>query len=455
MTFGSFVRSGVQRSLRNQSGQVAVIFALSLLPMLAVVGLGVDFGRASILKIQLNNAADEAALSAVSASSNPQMILPSQSSIQKYFNAAAGALPPGTTYSVSSTATTSVTSLFVTINYSATVPTLFGKLVGVPTLQIGGTSSAAGQLPTYVDFYLLLDNSPSMGLGATASDIQNLQNLTPDQCAFACHQHTFTNGMITGDNLNDYYHVAKNNGITTRIDVLRTATQSLTTTATQAETVPNQFRMAVYTFSDTFQTIANLTNNLSSVQSNASAIDLAYAYNDQRDAQTSYDTSLSYINSGMPLSGDGSSSSKPMEFIFLVTDGVQDEPVNSGSGTGDPPDPWASGTSGASTNTQPNLSSALQGNVSSTRLITAMSQSNCDSIKSRGVKIAILYTTYLPVTNNGFYNQWVAPISSNIPTQLQACASPGFYFQISPTQGIASAMQAMFTAALTEARLTN
>ena len=66
----------------------------------------------------------------------------------------------------------------------------------------------------------------------------------------------------------------------------------------------------------------------------------------------------------------------------------------------------------------------------------------------------MLYTTYLPVTTNAFYNSWVAPIASNIPTQLQACASPGFYFEVSPSGGIAAAMQAMFLAALTEARLT-
>jgi hypothetical protein len=55
---------------------------------------------------------------------------------------------------------------------------------------------------------------------------------------------------------------------------------------------------------------------------------------------------------------------------------------------------------------------------------------------------------------NAFYNSWVAPISSSIPTQLQACASPGFFFQVSPSGGIAAAMQQMFLAALTEARLT-
>ncbi|HVB89953.1 MAG TPA: VWA domain-containing protein [Beijerinckiaceae bacterium] len=454
--FGAFIRRVLRRPfVRDGRGQVAIIFALSLLPMLILIGLGVDYGRALKLQTELDGAADAAALSAVS-NSTSRFTLPTQASIQKYFDGAAGSLPTGATYTVSSSAKTSVTSLFVTVNYTATLPTTFGGLVGVPTITIKGTSSSAGQLPTYVNFYLLLDNSPSMGIGATSADIQNLEALTPGNCAFSCHQHSFTSsGKITGDDLSDNYHIAKNNGVTTRIDVLRSATQSLTTTATNAETVPNEFKMAVYTFSDNFQTIAPLTRNLSSVQSAAGAIDLAYAYYDQRDTQTSFDTALTYANRIIPSSGLGVSSAQPTEFLFLVTDGVEDEPVNSASGSGDRPDKWANGKSGAPSNTKPNITSNQSGNVSSTRLITTMTQSMCDSLKNRGVKIAILNTTYLPVVNNSFYNQWVAPISNAVPTQLQSCASPGFFFQISPTQGISQAMQAMFQAALTDARLTH
>ena len=147
-----------------------------------------------------------------------------------------------------------------------------------------------------------------MGLGATATDINNLITLTASQsstvfpnvksgsiarssCAFACHQHTFnSSGQITSDDTTDNYHVAKSNGVTLRIDVLRTATQQLTQTAAATETLTNQFGMAVYTFSDTFQTIAPLSTSMPTVSSDAAAIDLAYAYWDQRDAQTSYDT---------------------------------------------------------------------------------------------------------------------------------------------------------------------
>jgi hypothetical protein len=65
----------------------------------------------------------------------------------------------------------------------------------------------------------------------------------------------------------------------------------------------------------------------------------------------------------------------------------------------------------------------------------------------------VLYTPYLPVIND-FYTRWVAPLAPQIPVKLKACASPGFYFEVTPTQGIDQAMQAMFQAALSAVRLT-
>ena len=66
--------------------------------------------------------------------------------------------------------------------------------------------------------------------------------------------------------------------------------------------------------------------------------------------------------------------------------------------------------------------------MSSTRLITTINTSACTTIKNTGVKIAVLYTTYQPVTSNAFYNSWVAPISSNIPTQLPGLRLAGILF---------------------------
>jgi hypothetical protein len=38
---------------------------------------------------------------------------------------------------------------------------------------------------------------------------------------------------------------------------------------------------------------------------------------------------------------------------------------------------------------------------------------------------------------------------------MQSCASPGLYFEVSPTQGISAAMSALFQKAVADARISN
>ena len=478
---------------RCGSGNIAMMFGLCSIPILIGIGVYVDYARATDIRSKLDGAADAATLEAVSKNANPFVTTPTSTQVQQNFIALASTVKGAQINTVQATITPSVTNLSVTLNYTGQVNTLFGGIIGTNSVAISGTSTAQVNAPPYVNFYLLLDNSPSMGLGATPTDINNLIAYTANQkatttpnvksgsiarasCAFACHQHTFNSkGQITGDDLTDNYHIAKANGVTTRIDVLRTATQQLTQTAAGAETKPNQFSMAVYTFSDTFQTVAPLSSVMTTVASQVSSVDLAYAYWDQRDAQTSFDTALQYMNNIIPNSGNGSSPTVAENFLFLVTDGVEDAPVQGCSGSGDPADPPSSYLPA---NNQPNIANSLTGNVSSScRLIDMIKSGSgtmCDTIKNspRNVKIAILYTPYQPVTSNSFYNQWVAasplnnnnPVNANNPTDpasngigmaLKACASPGFYFQVTPTQGISQAMQAMFQAAINSVLLTN
>jgi hypothetical protein len=66
----------------------------------------------------------------------------------------------------------------------------------------------------------------------------------------------------------------------------------------------------------------------------------------------------------------------------------------------------------------------------------------------------VISPTYLPLPTNTFYNQNVKLFVNNIGPAMQSCASPGLYFEVSPTQGISDAMTALFQMAATSARLT-
>ena len=88
----------------------------------------------------------------------------------------------------------------------------------------------------------------------------------------------------------------------------------------------------------------------------------------------------------------------------------------------------------------------------------------CTAIKNRGIKIAVLYTTYLALPTNSWYNTWIAPFNvgpygpspnSEIASDMQNCASPGFYFEVSPTQGISDAMNKLFQKAVANSRISS
>jgi Flp pilus assembly protein TadG len=411
----------LKRFAEARGGNIAVLFAIVSVPMLTFVGAAIDYTNASNVRTRLLAIQDAAVLSAVSALSYGLPAAQAQSDAKKYFDAqtAAAGIPATAVFSV----TDGSTERTATSTFTSTVTTNFLKVTGFPTLTVSNTSTAKVPFAPYIDFYMLLDNTPSMGVAATPSDIAKMVANTGDQCAFACHDVSDSN---------NYYKLAKKLGVTLRIDVVRQATQQLTDTAKTAATLPNQFRMAVYTFGSSctatgLTTISPLTSSLSSVKSASTNIDLMTIpyqgyYNDQC---TDFDGVFGDVNSGIPAPGPGTAAS-PQKFVFFVSDGVADAYY---------PSSCSKATSGG-------------------RCQEPLKPSDCTALKARGVKIAVLYTTYLPLPTNGWYNQWIAPFNSQISTNMQSCASPGFYFEVSPTDGISDAMDALFKKAISTARLT-
>jgi hypothetical protein len=313
--------------------------------------------------------------------------------------------------------------------------------LGKSSFAISSTSKATNSIPQFADFYLLLDNSPSMGVGATPTDIQNLINATANKpqdanCAFACHD-------LSGKS--DWYTLAKNNKppITMRIDVLRQATQNLMDTAQSTEVYANQFRMAIYTLGADaskagLTSVQKLTSNLTTAKSSAGNVDLmTVPYQNYRgDTQTDLLGAMTQLNTDISSVGTGTAAS-PLTYVFFVSDGVNDRVFNLGT---------CAGWSGSSKD--PNTSIVYP------RCEEALDTSICTTMKKRGIKIAVLYTTYLPLPGNTWYNQTVAPWASSIAANMQSCASPGFYFEVTPSQGISDAMNALFKKLVAEAHLT-
>jgi Flp pilus assembly protein TadG len=463
--------------------------------MLLAVGIAIDFSRAATVRTQLNSAADAAALAALTPSMLQQSSAAAKTAATNMFNsqvASMTALIPGDT-SVTVTITNPANNPVVrqiTVTYVAQIQNFFRQIEPASTFVLGGTSTAQASVPPNINFYLLLDNSPSMSLPATSAGITAMQTLTSQQesggCAFACHQASTNNGDTVGNPCikggtysnptlsspppslssgNSYcntllgytqidnYALAIKNNITLRLGSLTNAITTLTnqasTTATSGQfSTPPKYQFAAYstntlwnlpssdvqlmaltsnyvagwaTASTSFGPMEMYSNNNACADS---ACDAAAWGGGSGDADTNYDTALSSINSIMPTPGNGTNvaGDTPQEVLFFVTDGVEDE------------------------NNPGRLIQQINGGTAT---------NYCSQIKARGIKIAILWTEYLPVTVNSYYDENVEPIQSDLGPALQACASPGLYYDATFDTDLGAALGSLFQAVVQSATLTH
>ena len=547
----------MRRLLADESGNVLMIMALSMIPVLSIVGAGVDYGRAASAENQMNAYADAAALTGVTKTEVQNTVNPAScysstptaanctGTLQAYndvlnqFNAQASHVnnasytsasdvtvkvtddngiyttvyqtvggTPTFSYSLDSTSSgkTSLTRT-VQVQYAATVNNIFMSIAGVPSTQIGGKSVSTESVAPNIDFYLAMDTSPSMAFPTTTAGINYLQNAVG--CSFACHSYDIArNGSAVTDNSNtkinkinggskylsttnyingsqtttfngnvtiidaqgsmedssgriynssgkyaDTYWLTQNQGLTLRIDAERQAAQSLVSTALTTATSNNvNYRMGMYTFNmaGNFQTIQSLTAISTSSQSSlvtaAGNIQLQLMYGSGGTVTqggsdtfwvTSYADMLTQMASVLPTKpGNGTSAQgdTPQAVLFIITDGISDEqssPIGAAYSLG------------------------------SDRTRSAMVQyhiNQCNAIKNRGIRIAILYTQYLPsaITQDGSQGAYVSGFLTppdQAATALAQCASPNLMYTVTTNQDISAALSNLFKQAVSTATL--
>ena len=130
---------------------------------------------------------------------------------------------------------------------------------------------------------------------------------------------------------------------------------------------------------------------------------------------------LATMNSIMPNPGTGSPGSTPQEVLILVTDGYQDE-------------------------------NGVRQQFDSNTI------ARCNAIKARGIRIAILYTTYDPATISSHYPSYAA-VTPSIAPALRSCASTtsggaNLMYTVSVNEDISAALSALFAMTVQTAHLT-
>ena len=499
----SFLRA----AWRNDAGNVSTMYALLAPILIFGVGGAIDYGRAAQIKSKLNAAADAAALAALTPAMLQQTSATAQAAATSMFeglaNGVSGIVTPvqAPTVTVSNPANPLVRN--VTVSYSASYTTMFGAVIGMNTMTVSGSSSASAQTPPNIDFYVLLDNSPSMALPSTSAGITQMQNLTPLQselsgdgsagCAFACHQASTGNGDTAGNpclkngtystptqssgsyknvycgstqgTQIDNYALARYNNITLRLDELTSGISTLlSTAATTAQssqfTTPPVYRFAIYEMDSAWQIgltqLVSLTTNYQSQWTTASAsFGVMEMYSNNNLCANSA------CSSGTTTDGQGDVATNFDDSLGKLSQSSYiPNPGNGTNQQGDTPQKVLFiVTDGVEDEINPNGGSPTRLQQAINDLGNAPGGSTqgtnwCTTIKNRGIKIAILYTDYLAVPANPWYVSYIQPIQSDISPALQACASPSLFYDAAIGADLGAALNALFAAVTQSGHLT-
>jgi Flp pilus assembly protein TadG len=503
------------RHWRHNGGGVAVLTAILIVPLTFALGLAYDYTMASERKDQIDGMADAAALGAVTPAMMMQSSATAQTRATSLFDDQVATIPgvsystSGVTVTVTDTPLGATITRNVTLNYTAASPNIFATLLGLPAFQISGNASATSGGAPNIDFYLMMDTSPSMEIAATTTGMTTLSADTvytsEGTCTFGCHQsdaaqmttgscgsHTdpathrtttscqyvtqtpnqqipcttsgeyadgtaFTTSSTFPETGRDNYDLSRCTGTTLRIDLLNAAAQSLMDTASTTEATNNAaYRVAIYLTDEnqtnpandlSLYTLEPLTSNLADAKSKAATITaLEVCENNYLVCGTNNNDMDTYLDSDL-VTLNSSTTLLP----------------NPGNGTNNPGDTPQEVllivTDGLNDEGSPRTYPPID-----------WSGADCSAIKARGIRIAVLYTQYIAGSGGSWYTTAVEPgLPTGIPPGLppstpnpgdpmalaaQQCASTGLYSEITTDGDISAALQALFLRAVSTARLT-
>jgi Flp pilus assembly protein TadG len=543
------------RFSRNRRGAVALVTALSLLPLMYLVGLAIDLTFLSQNRSQTVFSSQAASVQAtlVAASTYSLEVYKGTSSTTAaqialadadiegnyWYNAELGSLTRGSTSSSTTVATydglttgqvnAAVPPNFATtVSASASYPPLFDPLFHSTASWNYAAAGSATTNFSYAQILMLLDTSNSMLIGANQSDITTMEEdsvcplqgvLTPSSgnyldgevslnsgyyqsqandndsidftqvpnyvdpnptspnanlngscaanygltqnvvyvsglsggltgtvalaaCALACHTstNTFTDPVTHKTYPADLYGLARDEGVTLRVDTVLAATEQIIQEMEQSQEISNQLSIGVYQFNADALTIVKgsagdflpeATDNLAGALTAVYNVDYTktpteLAIPALTNSSTTYSLSASpetiseggdtnlqlaiqhLVNgttTGTPLSagGIGSSATVPQKFVFIVTDGMSDSNPANGGGEGGH-EVYGEMTS-------------ISGEAAGTGV--------CSQLKNLDYTVYVLYITYYPVS---IYQYYVSPAAANAATLADFPLSGSSYY---------------------------
>lgn len=171
---------------RDTRGNVALLFAVCLLPAVGLVGAAIDCSRASDAKVRVQRAADAAVLAGAKARSLP--LSEREALVRKAFESSLGATSDIGNISVAYSESGSL----LTVSASASIKNVIMKSIGFDKTSVNGLSQATVGTANEVEVALVLDTTGSMrndmpALRSSASKLVDLlfDSSSPDKIRVA------------------------------------------------------------------------------------------------------------------------------------------------------------------------------------------------------------------------------------------------------------------------------
>lgn len=451
------LRSGLfrifSRLLADRQGNIAIMFAIVLVPLITAIGASLDYVRAYNTRSKMQADLDAALLGAVkSVGTLNEAALKAR--IKEWFAAQTDLGSGGYTLDDIDIDTSNHK---ITATARASVATTLLKVAGIDDVAVGVASSVEGPGRAYLNVYVVLDKSASMLLAATSAGQASLR-ASKAGCAFACHTPEGSPFNYKGKSYTNVYDLSVAMGIKLRADVSVDAVGEVLDLVDTADASHERIKVGLYTIGETATQV--LAPTFSTLNAKKKLSDKTSGLTSATSEEATYfDTSFSALKTMVGAAGDGSSENSPLKLILLLTDGVQSERN------------WV-----------------LQGNsgirfpTSKGYLQTAVAPINsawCNPVKSLNATVGVLYTEYLPMpwdwgynatlgktmTSSGYASIWGGTVAQGqgntsrtdyIPTALRQCATSGdLFLQANSAEEIEAGLSALFKQYLSKVRLTS
>jgi hypothetical protein len=324
------LKACLSRFAAHREGTIAVVFALSILPIMGLVGVAIDYSSVTRSRTQIFSIADAAALAAVSESVvKPDVPTARQQEVSlaaakaEFEGLLEATSPKPALESVAFDVKQDGQTITAEVCFTGRQATSVLAVGGITSLEFCGCSSARSAPPVYVSVYALVDASGSMGIGATHADQANMERRLG--CAFACHTMNDVwdqSCAQPGANIPRGWgsmtpKCAKAIGAKTRFDVVREALVKVTDQAQTLARVPQQYSLAVHKFSNYLTEVHASSHAMPSIRNALDRMEM-----DKRGAGSNFYKVMADFGRVVPASGDGKSPQTPKVFALILTDGI-------------------------------------------------------------------------------------------------------------------------------------